>query len=266
MQPSTGLGKVPNELASQPGVPIAVDVTVVPNLPLLRAVLRRRAAAPGSHAGPAIAIAPQDEELAAVPSVALALATAAADSSFQRSSSRGGGGTTATTLAGSLAGPPPPSSQSRPVPLSVLTSPSSPPPVGIAYPSAGSGGCASSSPGPVTVWQGQRATWELHLTNVGSVDVGSITQVLVTNSRGQPLKVLPSSRMAASATGAHLEPVQGTLAALAAAMPLSPGAAVAIPIDLHVGKPPGDSFDEVVLEVCLMNDIYWFGVTVLHNR
>jgi hypothetical protein len=104
----------------------------------------------------------------------------------------------------------------------------------------------------VTVWQGQRSTWELHITNVGSADVGSITQLLVTNARGQALKgKLPGScRMAASATGAYLEPAAGALAALAAVMPMAPGAAVAVPIELHVGKPPRDSFDsEVVLEV-----------------
>jgi hypothetical protein len=89
-------------------------------------------------------------------------------------------------------------------------------------------------------------------------------QPIVTNARGQPLKPLPrgtgrgggkqqqQGRMPFSTSGVHLELSEGAMAALAAAMPLAPGATVAVAVDLNVGRPPlGDRLEEVALDVCL---------------
>ena len=89
------------------------------------------------------------------------------------------------------------------------------------------------------------------LTNVGSAAVGCVTQLAVANARGQLLTPLPGrpGRRPATAAGAHLEPGAGVAAALAAAMPLLPGASVSVPVEVHVGRPSSDVFQPVVLEV-----------------
>ena len=153
-QPSSGLGKLPLELRNQPGPPVSVSLTVVPGLPLLRAVLRLAGRGPinsgNNNNNPPLAVAPHDEELASVPSAVAAMAAAAA--AVASAPPRGGGlgfGATGSRSAGSggSRGMSPP-----PVGGGGVVSPGSPPPSSVFSPVGPSGG---GSIGPVTVWQGQ---------------------------------------------------------------------------------------------------------------
>ena len=101
----------------------------------------------------------------------------------------------------------------------------------------------------VAVWHGQRCSWDLHLTNNGASTITS-AHISIANSRGVLLKPLPQGCVRASFAGVHLQPCRKGAAGLAAAMPLAPGATVVVPIDVHVGQPLGDAYEEVVLEVC----------------
>ena len=257
---------------------MSTSLTVAPGLPLLRAVLRRASTALNNAAGAAgavLAAVPSDEELAGVQSVPAATALVAASSSAVENrgdkSAPGVSPSSAPGVSPSSAPGVSPSSAASVVdvrsPSPGVSGPSAPPVIKPPSTSLGIGGVGSAaSRGPMTVWHGQRGTLELHLTNVGSTAVSSITQLIVTNARGQALKPLPrdvgrggggsgvhpQGRLPSSASGIHLEPSEGALAALAAAMPLAPGASVMVSVDLNVGRPPfGDPFEEVVLEVCV---------------
>lgn len=230
-QPSSGLGNLPKDSSTLPGPPVAVAVTVVPSLPLLRAILRKSPASFNAGMGTILAAVPSDEDLAGVHSAPSALAQAAATAENQRSGVKVDGGSRSPSCMAAVEGTLPP----------ILTTP-----IGI-------GGDVLSQ-GPVTVWHGQRCTYELQLTNVGSAAIGSIAQLSVTNARGQPLKLLPRSgghgRMPSSTSGVHLELPDGALAVLAAAMPLAPGATASVAVELYVGRPPfRDPFEETVLEL-----------------
>ena len=265
LQPSSGLGNAPKDghTHSLLGSPVATSLTVAPGLPLLRAVLRRTSA-PLNNAGAmgaVLAAVPSDEELAGVQSVPAAPAPVAASSAAENKGDTSVGFKSPSNASVVDTRSPPNLGGVSGTPTGI------PPFIKPPSTSMGVGGVGSAGKGPVTVWHGQRCTLELLLTNLGSVAVSSITQLIVTNARGQPLKPLPrdvgggrgggsglhpQGRMPSSASGVHMEPSEGALAALAAAMPLAPGASVMVSVDLNVGRPPfSDPFEEVVLEVCV---------------
>jgi len=89
---------------------------------------------------------------------------------------------------------------------------------------------------------------------------------MVLNAKGQVLKPLlgPAQAAAAAAgsaqqqqqqllqlpfsfSGAHMEVHQEQ--GLAAALPLNPGCSLSLPVTVMVGRPPGDAFDAVGLQV-----------------
>jgi hypothetical protein len=85
-------------------------------------------------------------------------------------------------------------------------------------------------------------------------------QITVLNAKGLVIKPLsPAPAAAASSTqqqqqlqlpssfsGAHMEVGEQVLAA---GLPLNPGASLSLPVAVTVGKPPGDAFDAVMLQV-----------------
>jgi hypothetical protein len=84
-------------------------------------------------------------------------------------------------------------------------------------------------------------------------------QITVLNAKGIVIKPLSPAPAAAAAnkqqqqqqlpssfSGAHMEVGEQVLAA---GLPLNPGASVSLPVAVTVGKPPGDAFDAVMLQV-----------------
>jgi hypothetical protein len=120
-----------------------------------------------------------------------------------------------------------------------------------AAPKGGRGGGSGLAKAPsVPVFEGQVLSWSLGLSNTSELDVGPIG-VEVVNSRGAPLRPpAGGAQLPASFVGVHVD-TSGADAALKAASgaPLAPRRSVALPLALVVGRPPADSFEEVVLEV-----------------
>lgn len=82
-------------------------------------------------------------------------------------------------------------------------------------------------------------------------------QITVLNAKGiviKPLSPAPAAvsnqqqqQLPSSFSGAHMEVGEQVLAA---GLPLNPGGSVSLPVAVTVGKPPGDAFDAVMLQVC----------------
>jgi hypothetical protein len=88
-----------------------------------------------------------------------------------------------------------------------------------------------------------------------------VLQITVLNAKGIVIKPLSPAPAAAAASnnqqqqqqqlpssfsGAHMEVGEQVLAA---GLPLNPGGSVSLPVAVTVGKPPGDAFDAVMLQV-----------------
>lgn len=117
---------------------------------------------------------------------------------------------------------------------------------GTAAGGGGSGGLGK--PTSIPVFEGQHLTWTLTLANVSEHPVGSCS-LSVVNAKGAAVRALPQgAQLPASFVGVHVE-ASGADAALRPAMPLEPRRSVALPLSLVVGRPPADSFEEVMLEV-----------------
>ncbi|KAL6765123.1 hypothetical protein V8C86DRAFT_3128278 [Haematococcus lacustris] len=99
--------------------------------------------------------------------------------------------------------------------------------------------------GPLQVWEGQVAQWSLSLTNISHLVVGAC-QVSVVNSKGVPVRAPEGGQLPAAFAGALLQVEE---AALAAALPLAPGASVTLGVALHTGRIPHDTLRDVHLEV-----------------
>lgn len=98
----------------------------------------------------------------------------------------------------------------------------------------------------VNVFEGQRITWALTLTNVSIVAVG-VCQIQVVNQKGQVVKPLEAGmKLPASFTGAHMEVREG---GLLDQLPLQSGRALTIPVTLTVGRAPADLYEGVHLEL-----------------
>ncbi len=170
--------------------PPQATVSTVPAMPLIQAVLKDR-----SHT---LALAPLPDDLIGTPAAAAAAAAAA--------SSAGAGGIGSGGLS---INPPSSSSSSSSSNLAPRSRPTSPPAAPAPSSSSGRPSFSGTSPptspsstlnpsagfrvqpdAPMSVWQGQRCSWSLVLTNYGTTPAHSL-QVSVANHRGALLKPLP---------------------------------------------------------------------------
>lgn len=226
-------------------------LTVLPALPALQLVLTRRERRGEDEV---LAAAPLPEEPRAepppTPSGAGAAATAGSGATpslatTSSSSTAGAGGSAAPGLKRSSSM----TSTSSSLAAAAAAAAASSAPAAAGKLAQAAALASAASRRAVAVWHGQRCSWDLHLTNNGASTITS-AHISIANSRGVLLKPLPQGCVRASFAGVHLQPCRKGAASLAAAMPLAPGATAVVPIDVHVGQPLGDAYEEVVLEVC----------------
>ncbi|KAF6256010.1 hypothetical protein COO60DRAFT_151347 [Scenedesmus sp. NREL 46B-D3] len=193
----------------------AFTVAVQPPLPLMKAVLH----------GPEVQLtAPADEELAGL---------------------TGSSSSTSSRALGS-------SSSSSPSPWTVAGSAAA---AGAAAAAAAGVSELDKKVSSVLVFEGQTLSWTLNLANISAQAVTGC-KITVLNAKGiviKPLSPAPAAvsnqqqqQLPSSFSGAHMEVGEQVLAA---GLPLNPGGSVSLPVAVTVGKPPGDAFDAVMLQV-----------------